>query len=674
MIAGFLRSLGVEGPAVPHGLSERTARLRSLLTGRRMLVLLDNVHSADQVRPLLPGTASCAVLVTSRDALAGLVIRDGAVRIDLALLAPAEGLRLLRLLIGPRVDGEPGVAQALGERCAWLPLALRVIAEFAANRPRSTLAALLTEFDAEPALDRLTAGDDEHAAVRSVLSWSYRHLGPEAAHLFRALGCHPGPELDAPAAAALIGGEPAPAGRLLEALARSHLVQRLPGRRYGLHDLLWQYARELAVADPDPAAKPRLVEHYVRAATSAARRTGTPSVPRPTAGPTPPPSEALDWLDTERPVLLALARESPEHAVELSRVLAGFLDTRAYYSDALTLHTAAAQASVQRGDLRGQADALDRLGTVRRRLGQYAEALADHEQAASAYRGAGDTAGLGRALHNLGVVCWRSGRYREARTHLHEALGLLRAAGDRSAEGGALYSLGIVYRRLGDYPGALDFHGQALAILREVGDRAGEGRALNNSGVAFLRLGRYAEARDVLERALVIQRERRDRAGECVALVNLGLVGERTASFDAALEHLDEALRLGREIGYRAGEAEALRGLGVVQGRLAAYEQAEALLRRALDLGREIGEADVEIGALNELGEVLVGAGRAAEGAASYEAARQLAEVAGDRFEEALSLTGLAAVATAEGQVGRARTLRTRARRILDELGLAWPV
>lgn len=393
VLGEFLRALGVEGTAIAHGVPERTAHLRSLLAGRRVLLLLDNVHSEEQVRPLLPGTASCAVLVTSRDSLAGLVARNGATRIDLPLLVPEEGLRLLRLLIGPRVDEEPAAARALGERCAWLPLALRVSAEFAANRTTATLATLVEEFDAEPALDVLVAGDDEHTAVRSVLSWSYRHLREEVAELFLALGHHPGPEVSVAAAAALIDSPPATTGRLLEALARNHLVQRLPGRRYGLHDLLWEYARELARAEADPLAKQRLVDHYREGATAAARSTGTASVPRPTAGPAPPPSAALDWLDTERPVLFALARENPELSVELSGVLATFLDTRGHYADALALHAEAAAVSDRRGDVRRRADALDRIGTVRRRLGQYAEALADHERAAAAYRSADDPAG-----------------------------------------------------------------------------------------------------------------------------------------------------------------------------------------------------------------------------------------------------------------------------------------
>lgn len=586
LLAEFLRALGVEGAGVPHGLPERTARLRSLLSDRRMLVFLDNAHAEDQVRPLLPGSDTCAVLVTSRDALAGLVVRDGAIRIGVPLMAPEEGLRLLRTLTGPRVDAEPAAARALGERCAWLPLALRVTAEFAASRPRSTFQDLVAEFDSEPRLDMLAAGDDEHTAVRSVLSWSYRHLRPEVARLFRALGRHPR----------------------------------------------------------------RLAAHYVertREAVSAAEA-GPGTLPPATAGPAPPPSAALEWLDTERPVLLRLARELPDHAGELWGLLAAFLDTGGHYSDALALHGSAVLAAERSGDGRARADALDRLGTVRRRIGRYAEAQIDHQAAAAAYREAGDRAGLGRALQNLGVVGWRSGRYREAREHLHEAVDLHRAAGDRSAEGGALYSLGIVYRRLGDYPAALEFHGQALTILREVGDRAGEGRALNNSGVVYLRLGRYDEARAVLERALVIQRERRDRAGESVALVNLGLVCERTGRYDEASRHLEDALRLARTIGYRAGEAEALRGLGVVRGRLGDRGQAELLLRRALGLGREIGDADVEIGALNELAELLGRADEAADVAEAGELHRRalaLARDSGDRVEEARARAGLAAVA-----------------------------
>ena len=205
-LAGFLRALGVPGQDIPPGRDERAARYRSLLAGRRVLVVLDNAGSAEQVRPLLPGAPACAVLVTSRDALAGLVAGDGAARLDLDVLPPEEAMALLRSLIGARVDAEPAAAAELAGQCCRLPLALRVAAELIASRPAMPLARLAGELaDLSTRLDLLETGGDPRTGVRTVLSWSYHHLDPCAARAFRLLGLHPGPDFELYAAAALSG-------------------------------------------------------------------------------------------------------------------------------------------------------------------------------------------------------------------------------------------------------------------------------------------------------------------------------------------------------------------------------------------------------------------------------------------------------------------------------------
>ena len=205
-LAGFLRALGLAGDDIPAGEDERAAAYRSLLDGRRMLVVLDNAASVEQARPLLPGSPTCLVVVTSRDSLAGLVARHGARRTALDVLPADDAIGLLRTLIGDRVDAEPDAAAELAAQCARLPLALRVAAELAAASPDSRLAELAGELAGEQRrLDLLDAGGDERTAVRGVFSWSYRHLPPAAARAFRLIGLHPGPDLDAYAVAALTG-------------------------------------------------------------------------------------------------------------------------------------------------------------------------------------------------------------------------------------------------------------------------------------------------------------------------------------------------------------------------------------------------------------------------------------------------------------------------------------
>jgi DNA-binding SARP family transcriptional activator len=215
-LAGFLRSLGLPGQDIPPAEAERAARYRSLLAGKRALIVLDNASSVAQVRPLLPGHPACAVVVTSRDSLAGLVARDGASRLDLDLLPSADAVALLRELIGGRVDADPGAAGALAEQCARLPLALRVAAELAAGRPGVPLASLVTELAGQhQRLDLLQAAGDPLTSVRAVFSWSYQQLGAGPARMFRLLGIHPGPDISVPAAASLAGVAEADARHVL---------------------------------------------------------------------------------------------------------------------------------------------------------------------------------------------------------------------------------------------------------------------------------------------------------------------------------------------------------------------------------------------------------------------------------------------------------------------------
>jgi DNA-binding SARP family transcriptional activator len=248
VLARFLRSLGVPGAEIPADQTERAARFRSLLTGQRVLVVLDNARSAEHVRQLLPATPGCAVVVTSRDSLAGLVVRDGAQRLDLDLLPLTDAVHLLRSLIGGRVDADPTAAQTLAVECARLPLALCAAAELAAAYPAAPLAELVRQLgDRHQRLDLLDGGGDPRTALRAVFSWSYQHLDSDSARALRLLGLHPGIDIEPHAGAALMGTTVAQARRLLSALARAHLIRPVGPARYAMHDLLRVYAAELAV-------------------------------------------------------------------------------------------------------------------------------------------------------------------------------------------------------------------------------------------------------------------------------------------------------------------------------------------------------------------------------------------------------------------------------------------
>ncbi|WP_204051699.1 ATP-binding protein [Microbispora siamensis] len=638
----LLRALGVPDSAIPQRESERAARLRTLTADRRMLVLLDNVHTVAQVRPLLPGSGSCLVLITSRDTLPALVARHGAVRIGLDLLSGQEAVALLRTLLGGRVDAQPGQAAALAELCARLPLALRVAAELAIARPRLTLADLVGQLrDESRRLDLLAAGDDEYTAVRAVFSWSRRNLSAAADRAFLLLSVHPYADLDLLAVAALLGTDQTVAARLVDVLCQSHLVEETTTGRYSMHDLLRAYGAEQDHADAAPALT-RLADHYLAAV----------------------PSHDGNWLERELPNLLTLARTRPSHAGPLSAALSGHLDTRGQFGAALALHGHALEAADSPEE---RACALNRLGVTHRRLGDYAAAEERHRAALSLYRGGGDLAGQAEALHGLGIVCWRGGRYTEARDHLLEALALREALGDRTAQGTVLYSLGTVHLQLGEYRQAIAHHVRALGLHRDTGNQLGESRALNNLGAAYERLGRLGEAQEHYEQALALNQKIGNQVGVAVALTNLGNVRTKLGHWDEARLCHDSALPIYLEAGYRVGEADSRCGLGSLELRQGRHREALEQFHLAVTTAREIGEAETETSALVGLGDTLSAMGQREAAQAHYDAALARVAATGDRYEEARALVGIARL---HGGTPRAAEAWRRALTLFDELDL----
>jgi tetratricopeptide (TPR) repeat protein/transcriptional regulator with XRE-family HTH domain len=591
-LAGFLRALGVSGQDIPPGFGERAARYRSLLAGRRMLVLLDNAASAEQVRPLLPATPDCVTVVTSRDTLAGLVARDGARRLDLDLLSAADANQLLVTLIGDQAAADPEATDTLAAACVRLPLALRIVAELAASRPVIPVAGLVAELAGERRrLDLLNAGGDPRTAVRAVFSWSYRQLGPDAARMFRLAGLHPSPGFDGYAAAALASTDAAEATRLLGLLARAHLIGATGPGRLGMHDLLRDYAGELAAEhdgqDESRAALTRLLDHYLHTAATAmdalhpAERHRRPRVAAP-GSPVPPvsdPADAAAWLEASRSTLVeavayAAGHGWPQHATRLAATLSRYLDTGGHVSEAITVHTSARRAAHQAGDLAGEAD----------------------------------------ALAGLGIIDWTQGQYQQA----------------------------------------ADLFRRALALYQETGDRAGEARALNNIGIADGLQGRHQEASRHFRRALTLYRAIGDRTGEARALTNLGVARRSEGHYTEATEHLRRALDLHRTAGSRSGEAEALTELGGVELREGRHDEAAGHFGQALTLFRETGAEARAAYALNGLGEAFLAGGQPGQARAQHAAALTVASQAADKREQARAHDGLGQAHHALGDPGQA--------------------
>jgi tetratricopeptide (TPR) repeat protein/transcriptional regulator with XRE-family HTH domain len=646
-LAWFLSALGVSGDQVPVDLDSRTARYRTEMASRRMLVLLDNAASVEQVQPLLPGCDSC-VVVTSRSTLSGLVALHGARRLDLDLLPSEDAITLLCRLVGERLLAEPDLAATLAGYCGGLPLVIRVAAELVSLHPTTPLADQVAELaDDRRRLELLEAGGDCRAAVRSVFSWSYRHLPPPAARMFRLVGLHPGMDFD-PYAAAALAGVGLPEGHaLLDQLARAHLIHPT-GRhdRYGMHDMLRAYAAEMAGttdAEADRhAALTRLFDLYLVTAAAAmntlhpAERHLRPAV-RPVDTPVPAvsrPATARAWLDTERRTLASVcaytsSREWPAHAILLAATLHRHLDGTSRYTDALSLHTDALHAARRADDQVAEAQALTNLGVTYWRLGQYATAADRHERALALFRALSDRVGEAFTLVNLGGVHWRLGRYPAASDCLERALALFRAADDRAGESQALTNLGLIHRRLGRYELAIGCERQALALCRQRGHQLGEAFALNSLGVVYTQLRRYRGAAGYLRAAVALFRELGDRAGEAEVLTNLGVLDVRIGQHRRAADRQRRALALLDETGYRHGEASALNGL------------AEALLA----------------------------GGQPREAMAQHSAALAVAAETGDRDEQARAHSGLACGHAASGDPARARRHWQQALTLYTALG-----
>ena len=598
-LAGFLQALGTPAEAVPVEPERAAALYRTLLADKRMLVVLDNAHSAEQVRPLLPGSPGCVVLVTSRDRLAGMVARDGARPCTLDVLGPDEALTLLERVLGAeRVQAEPRESAELVDRCARLPLALRIAAANLAFDPRRRIADQVADLVAGDRLSALEIEGDEESAVRVAFDLSYEALEEPARLVFRRLGLVPGPDVTAPAAAALVGGTAGGARRTLDRLTGAHLVYR-NGDRYALHDLLRLYARERAEReDRSPerdAATGRLHEWYLHTADAAARLLYPTalrlSLPDATASPTTfdDHAAALVWLDAEMPNLVAAVHRAADrgprsHAWLLADTLRGYFMLRVLpveWADVAETALAAAEAG---DEPRAQVAAQLSLAGLHLRQSRFDDAIGHYRRALATNERAGWREGESAALGNLGTVYLSSGRLRAAADHFARALDVDRRIGWLGGQAVKLGNLGMVSKLLGRLDEAVGHLSEARALFQRLGSRHGEALAVSNLGAVLHLLGRYPEALEHLTRAEVLHREIGDRSTEADDRNALAQLHRDTGRLAEALDLAESALTRAVEVGERHYEADALNVIGSVHLRRGAPTHAEEHHRRALDL------------------------------------------------------------------------------------------
>jgi DNA-binding SARP family transcriptional activator/DNA-binding XRE family transcriptional regulator len=558
----FLDALHVPPDQIPAGPEAQGGLYRSLMAGRRMLIVLDNAGDAPQVRPLLPGRGGSLVVVTSRRQVAGLAVTDGAHLLTLDVLSGAGARELLAVRLGAdRASGQPEAIAELAELCGRLPLALAVAAARAAARPGQPVADLVAELrDQQNRLDGLDAGDPT-ASVRAVFSWSYEQLTDQAARMFRLLGIHPGPDITVPAAASLAGITTGAAARLLAELTGTHLLTEHRPGRFAFHDLMRAYAAGLAERQDDSrerrAAVHRMLDFYLQTAWTADRLLNPardlPALTAPQPGvvrhPLDSESQALTWLHDEHQVLLAAVRWADDarfddYAQQLPAALVTFLDRQGHVEDyAASQHTALAAAQ-RSASPDGRARAHLDLAGAYGRLGSYAQARDHMSRALSLYRELGNCGGQGRTRLSLSWLSNQEGRHALGLRQCQRALELFRASGEPVWQARALGAIGWCYTLLGDHKRALTVCEEAVGMHRELGDQLGEAAAWESLGDARLRLGHHREAGVCLRRSASLYSGLGEHFYQAEALARLGDTYQAAGHLQEAQDAWQQALVL----------------------------------------------------------------------------------------------------------------------------------
>ncbi|MBW4719716.1 AfsR/SARP family transcriptional regulator [Saccharothrix obliqua] len=635
----FLRAQGVPPESVPLDQDEQEAMFRSRLTGQHVLLVLDNAANAEQIRPLLPGSPGCAVLVTSRDTLRGLAVSHAASNVRLDVLDRHETRALLAGMLGEDVvAAQEAAADELAELCAHLPLALRIAAANLLSRPETTIAAYVEELRAGNRLAALAVEGDERAAVHAAFDLSYTALKPELAALFRLLSLAPG-DITPDVAAALGGLTTQDARRRLDRLATANLVDNHAPGRYQFHDLLRDYAAERLAVEDGPvdseSAHRRLMDWSIRSvdnATATAKATMMRLPRESTAtGVTPrlfsTPAEALAWLDAERANLVALVLHASDRRPD---------------SDCWHL-----------------ADALRRYFYAQ---GLPVEWLATAKAGLAAAQGIGDPVGEVAMLASLGTLYWTIGQHRVAVDHFRRAIPIQQRTGAApAAEAGVLVNLGGVYIDLGELEQAADCLERALLITREIGALQQEGIALINLGGVYLQLGQLDRAVSSFERSLDVG----NRLGVWITQADSYRALAEVYLFQGRPERAAELYERAGDLYERAGARgfahmphEGLANTYVMRGR---YEDAIAEASRALAIAENMGNLKGLCDAKNALGVALHHVGRIDEAVRQHTEALRIAEETGYLWGISAARRGLALAHRAAGLLDEAAYSATQA-------------
>ncbi|MGW2883618.1 ATP-binding protein [Streptomyces sp. NPDC001233] len=635
VLESFLRVLGAPADAVHAEGEHMAAAFRSWLAGRRLLIVLDNAASASQVRPLLPATPGCLVIVTSRHRLPGLTIREGARRLTLDVLDQDGSVALLRSVTqGYRDEDDPAHVAELASLCARLPLALRIAAERAAGRPLMHLADLIGELrDESGRWEVLSAdGDEESEAVRPVFTWSYRALPSDAARLFRLLGLHPGPDFSDTAAAALAGVDVRTARRLLDVVAAAHMVDQTAPDRFRLHDLLRAYAADQARLEQTPQecqdALRRVLTWYLHTADAVQARVA-PREPRvelvPAEGELPElrfagEAQAMRWYEAERDSLVAAVRAAASGGLDriawqLAVVLRAVYMTNNPFQDWLATSQIGLQAARRDGDRGAEAELEESLGMAYAQSQCLAAAAEHYESALTLRRDLGDTFGEALTLNGLGLLELRRRNLAPAQAAFEGSRALFAALNDGFWEPRVAVNLAQVQLELGHPDSARGPLHRGIEVFRAHGDRHAEGNGLRLLAAAELDSGNTDAALAHAEQAVAIATEIHSAAAEGYWLLALGDAQRATGHPTEALASYRRAAALQEQLGDRDRQAAAWDGLGQTYLQLCRAQEAAEYHRRAVATYRDLEQTWEMARTLAHLADALDGAGTPQEAA-----------------------------------------------------------
>lgn len=681
-LASLLQTAGVASQLIPQDLEARIRLWRNHLAGKRMLIVLDDAVSHDQVRPLLPGTGGSLVLITSRRHLTALEDADA---VSLDALAATEAAELL-IRLAARSDLEPNnqAIAAITRLCGYLPLAIGMLARQLHHHPTWSASDLAT--DLAEAQDRLERIHAENTSVTAAFDLSYQDLTASQQQAFRRLGMHPGTDIDAYASAALDNTNLNVARRNLEALYDHYLLAEPARGRYRFHDLIAQHARALALNDPPAerdAAIDRLLGYYVFTSHTAshhfARRATMEAPALAVAAPRYVPNlssqkVAIAWMDSERlnleaAITYAAANELPDGVIAIPTALHGYMRNQGNLDQVIALHRVALEVARRIGNGDAEANALTNIGDMQYLSGDFSAASETLIQALEKHRSQQDESGEADASSIFGIVQYYRGDHGAATISLDRALNLYRSQDDKLGEANALGYMGYVQLAAGNISAAEASLASAVSLLSGFGDKVREAGALQFLGVVQQVAGDYPVATMNLTSALELFREFGNRLGEATTIRELGIVQDVEGNSQAAIVNLRQALELHRDLRNRYGEARSLHYLGQAQFKAGDRESAISSLTDALalyrDIGNKLGEAEV----LNAIGELLLTSGACTEARDCYQQALVITTAIAALLEEARARQGIGLLELKNGQRDRAVVELRHALAIFQSIG-----